>query len=711
MRLGRVIACCVLSTLTLVAGIAGAGGPNPPQFSKVFGATDIFLNDSTTLSFSLTNNNATALTNIGFTDVLPAGLVVATPNGLNGGCGNGIVVAVAGSNTIKLTGGNLLADISCSFRVNVTGVALGTQNNVSGQVTTAETLPGGTAKASVNVNVPPPPLLSSAKSFSPASIALGGTSTLTITLHNNDDEFSADGIDLSDTFPTGMTLVPGAQSNTCGGVFGTTANGLTLTGGTLSSGATCQVAVLVTAGTPGTLTNTTSAIRCVSQFTCSGNPASAVLNVTGVTPPNVAPVITSAPPPPGTVGVPYSYPITATGSPTPTISASGLPPGLFYSQPGNLIFGTPTLEGSFATTVIAVNGVQPDDVRNYTIPIVNPLGVTIPEGGTQLPGGTTGKPYGPVIFTGTGGKPPYTFTACGLPLPPGLTLATNGALSGTPTQAGSYTFDVCIEDTGGTKKAQPFTVVVGAVTSAMTMTVAPNPAASGLPVAVTVQVTGAATVATGLVQFWVAGAGTKCPAPFVAGLPNDPVVAVRTATLDATGRARLTYASLRIDDYFVCATYAGDGLYSPANAGPVSLAVIKGFLLPPPAVTMSVPASVTPSAVVAARIAVAGADGSPVPQGSVRVRVAENEIATAPLTNGSAVISMRMPVSGVVTLTADYMGDDKYPPASSGDAVVAVAQGFAAVAAGEIIPTLSEYAVAALALLLGLLGVRRARGR
>jgi len=247
----------------------------------------------------------------------------------------------------------------------------------------------------------------------------------------------------------------------------------------------------------------------------------------------------------------------------------------------------------------------------------------------------------------------------------------------------------------------------------MALTVSPNPAASSYPVAVTATITGASVAATGLVQFWVAGTGTKCPKPFVAGAPTDPDAVVRTAPLDAKGVARLTYANLRIDDYLVCAQYAGDALYPPASAGAINLSVIKGFVLPPPAVTLAVPTRVAASVKVDARIVVTGSDGMRVPQGSVSIRSAGNEIASANLVNGAAVLSLGMPVSGLLALTADYAGDGLYPPASSDVAVVQVGDVLAAPAAlsAANIPTLSQWALAMIGLMLALMGVRRLRRR
>ncbi|MDQ6831888.1 MAG: Ig domain-containing protein, partial [Chloroflexota bacterium] len=64
---------------------------------------------------------------------------------------------------------------------------------------------------------------------------------------------------------------------------------------------------------------------------------------------------------------------------------------------------------------------------------------------TTLPNATLGTPYSQTI-TASGGTAPYTFAVTSGTLPPGLTLATNGTLSGTPTSAGSFTFTVTATD-------------------------------------------------------------------------------------------------------------------------------------------------------------------------------------------------------------------------------------------------------------------------
>jgi hypothetical protein len=149
-------------TVVISPGITQAlgSGVAPPTLSKVFGAASMPLNGSTSLSFTINNPNAaTSLTGVGFTDTLPAGLVVSTPNGLTGSCGGGTITATAGSSSVSLTGTTLAGSASCTFGVNVTGNTLGTMNNTTSAVDSVEGGPGSAASAIVTVGAvgPAPP--------------------------------------------------------------------------------------------------------------------------------------------------------------------------------------------------------------------------------------------------------------------------------------------------------------------------------------------------------------------------------------------------------------------------------------------------------------------------------------------------------------------------------------------------------------------------
>jgi uncharacterized repeat protein (TIGR01451 family) len=144
-----------------VGSSAGAGAPGlatltvlavpPPTLTKSFADSQIDLFFGTTaLSFTLTNPNTIPLTGLAFTDTLPSGLVVSTPNGLTGSCGGGTITAIPGSNSISLSGATLAAGSSCTFSVNVTGSAIGAQTNTTSTITSNEGQPGTPATASIS---------------------------------------------------------------------------------------------------------------------------------------------------------------------------------------------------------------------------------------------------------------------------------------------------------------------------------------------------------------------------------------------------------------------------------------------------------------------------------------------------------------------------------------------------------------------------------
>jgi hypothetical protein len=60
-----------------------------------------------------------------------------------------------------------------------------------------------------------------------------------------------------------------------------------------------------------------------------------------------------------------------------------------------------------------------------------------------------GLGYGAVALSATGGVQPYTWSISAGALPVGLTLASDGSVSGTPSSAGNFAFTIQVADSGG----------------------------------------------------------------------------------------------------------------------------------------------------------------------------------------------------------------------------------------------------------------------
>jgi hypothetical protein len=88
-----------------------------------------------------------------------------------------------------------------------------------------------------------------------------------------------------------------------------------------------------------------------------------------------SPEITSGAPSAATAGTPYSFDITASGTPTPTfsITSGALPAGLALAAATGMITGTPTSRGVSTFTVTASNSNAPDVSAVYTLATGVPL--------------------------------------------------------------------------------------------------------------------------------------------------------------------------------------------------------------------------------------------------------------------------------------------------------------------------------------------------
>jgi uncharacterized repeat protein (TIGR01451 family) len=326
----------------------------PPILIKAFGAASVTLNGSTSLSFTVNNTNSTtSLSGIALSDTLPSGLVVSTPNGIAGACGGGTITATQATDAISLSGATIASSGSCTFSINVTGISAGTQNNITGNVTSTEGGTGGTASASLKVIAPP----AIVKVFSPAGIAVNATSSLTFTLTNPAANTSAlTGVAFSDTLPTGITIA-NASATVCGGTLTTTApTGIVLSGANIAINSQCQFAVTVTGAVSGSYTNTTGSVSSANGGT--GNTASANLSV--ATPPTIVNVFGATTIPlNGSTSLSFTVANPNTGTSLMGIAfTDALPSGLTVSTPNGVagVCGGGTITALAASSSISLSG-------------------------------------------------------------------------------------------------------------------------------------------------------------------------------------------------------------------------------------------------------------------------------------------------------------------------------------------------------------------
>ena len=223
---------------------------------------------ASTLTLTLGNPNATpqALT-AAFSDPMPAG--VTTSSGNTGTC-TGVTVT---STTITMASGATIPAGGCTIIVAITSSTPGTVTNMTGTLQTA----GGTAPAASAPLTVTATGSAIGKTILPATIAAGGTSTLTITLANVNATPLALTAAFSDPMPAGVTTTSGS-TGTCMGVT-VTATTITMASGATIPAGGCTIVVAITSSTPGTVTNTTGPLQTSGG---TAPPASAPITVTAV---------------------------------------------------------------------------------------------------------------------------------------------------------------------------------------------------------------------------------------------------------------------------------------------------------------------------------------------------------------------------------------------------------------------------------------------
>ena len=319
---------------------------------------------------------------------------------------------------------------------------------------------GGTSPITFTFTGSPPPGLS----FIANSGLVTGTPTTVgtfgFTVKASDAANTSDARDFTITIKPPPLSIPGGPTNPTG-----------------TSGTPFKVDFGCTGGVPPYRVTTTGTLppgTTLTNCTLSGTPTTpgtypihiVVTDSTGATATRDA-IITIAAPTlalaggslgDGQVGVAYTGKIGATGGLQPySYSGSGLPDGLSLSSAGD-ITGTPTTAGQFSFRVTvkdsSVATAPATASATYSINILPP---TLAFGQATLPDGVVGVAYSGSL-TATGGVKPYRFSGSGLP--DGLTLNSDGTVTGTPTTAGTFTANANVSDAGNGAARQTFSVKI-----------------------------------------------------------------------------------------------------------------------------------------------------------------------------------------------------------------------------------------------------------
>jgi hypothetical protein len=205
----------------------------------------------------------------------------------------------------------------------------------------------------------------------------------------------------------------------------------------------------------GTPTAAGTATFTVTVTDNSNHSASGALSIVV----NPAPIaITTASLQAGMAGTPYSQTLAAsggTGGYAWSVSSGGLPAGLTLSA-GGTISGTPAAAGTTNFTATVTDSSSHSASKPLSITVAPPsLTVTT----ASLANGTVGVAYSQTLAAsgGTGG---YSWSVTAGGLQTGLSLSTAGAISGTPTAAGTANFTAQVKDASGFTAAKALTLTV-----------------------------------------------------------------------------------------------------------------------------------------------------------------------------------------------------------------------------------------------------------
>jgi hypothetical protein len=188
----------------------------------------------------------------------------------------------------------------------------------------------------------------------------------------------------------------------------------------------------------------------------------------------------------------------------------------------------------------------------------------------------------------------------------------------------------------------PLALTVVPATSQTSLTASPNPALVQTPITFTAQVLGNGGTPTGSVNF----------------LANGSVIGA--GTVNASGKATFTTATLAAGTYSITATYTGDANNGSSTSSPTSLTISLATTATAITVTPN-PALVGAAVTITTKVTCNGGT----PTGSMNFIANGTTLNTATLTGGTASFTTSALAPGTYTITASYLGDAANSPSTS----------------------------------------------
>ena len=225
---------------------------------------------------------------------------------------------------------------------------------------------------------------------------------------------------------------------------GTGSTTWSLVGGSLPSGVALDASGMVS-GVPTTIGAFTVTVRA-TDGNWPDSHADATLGLAVSAPALSASVAGS---PAGQVGVPYVGNAIASGlvgDAAWSVSAGALPPGVALNTATGAIAGLPSACGAFTAVVQVRDSYDASRTASASLSIVvAPTAIAVTT--ASLPSANVGSPFA-ALLVASGGTGAFAWSLESGALPNGIVLSPNGALAGSSTAQGSFTFGVKVTDAG-----------------------------------------------------------------------------------------------------------------------------------------------------------------------------------------------------------------------------------------------------------------------